>query len=262
VKQSRRCKFCGIGKVTKEHVIPQSWGSILDGGLSDVPGHTLWYVHRVYDPVGSGENVTLTDEKRAKTPAFISRNFCKGCQGGWMRQLDEAVLGLVPRLTPTTSVRLDVEQQRALARWAAKTMMVYLTKETDERQREFGVVADFRRFGENRGPLPGTHVWIGVRRHDDPGWFRSFSAPLRTRTGDTCDAYGAVLTVGHLATVTIVPASAELAISVHGDDAAAMKPIWPVQVKPVQWPPLFQINPRDPTRLIASMTSSAVVTAA
>jgi hypothetical protein len=170
MKPRRRCKFCEIGQVTKEHVIPESWDSILDSGLKDLQGHTLWYVHRTYDPVGSGETVTLTAEKRAKTPAFISRNFCRSCQGGWMRELDESVRDLMTRLTPTTSICLDLGQQRRLARWVVKTMMVYITKETEKRQREFGVVADYpRRQVRLRGRAQRQHPFardeLQRRRH-------------------------------------------------------------------------------------------------
>jgi hypothetical protein len=80
--------------------------------------------------------------------------------------------------------------------------------------------------------------------------------------GATCHGYGAALIVGQLATVIIVPASPTLTISLRHDDAIAMKRIWPLQQEPVRWPPALQIRPRDPTPLIASMTESAVVTAA
>jgi hypothetical protein len=258
---TKRCVFCEVGKVTKEHAIAESWGSILDGGMSDIPGHTLWYLHRVFEPVGGGSSrdTILLSEKRAKTPAFISRKFCRGCQGSWMRKLDESVRDVVTLLTPIKSFAIPADTQHTLACWAVKTMLVFLSMEPEERQREFGVTEDFARFGQTHEPLAGTHVWIAVSQHDQPGWFRSISMELHPPGGPSGRAYAAGLGVRNLFVVVIVPSSPDFLIRLGPDQPLAMRRIWPPRSTPLRWPPSVQITTPNLDAVLDAQTRSTLV---
>jgi hypothetical protein len=73
------------------------------------PGATYWLVHAPRDPIDGGVATTLAHEKTAVRPAFTSRDFCRPCQGGWMRELDEAARPLIARLVLAEQLILTPE---------------------------------------------------------------------------------------------------------------------------------------------------------
>jgi hypothetical protein len=100
-----------------------------------------------------------------------------------MRELDETVRTGVEALASLQPIVLDSKQQAALATWGVKTILAFCTKETPERQREFGATDLYRRFDDARRPLPGMHVWLGQRVRDGGVWFRPFAVTLKDDTG-------------------------------------------------------------------------------
>jgi hypothetical protein len=85
-----------------------------------MPGATYVFHHRSSHPeVGIPER-----DKMAKRPAYISRAFCRDCNGGWMSRLEERVQPVLEPLALGKPVILSLEDQEVLSFWATKTGLV------------------------------------------------------------------------------------------------------------------------------------------
>jgi hypothetical protein len=114
----------------------------------------------------------------ATRPDFKAKVACADCNNGWMSDLEKAAKRRVPPLVhglPSSLSRVDCA---VLARWAAKTALMFQASERSED----GVVApEFfaaLRDAGNPGGLPPTlRVWIGaVDAHG--GWSHAFAGTL------------------------------------------------------------------------------------
>jgi hypothetical protein len=111
-KPAGMCVFCGGPKLTKGHIWPKSFGSILPSDAiyheqkigefytfkSDIPGPPKW------ERVGTGPL-----QKRRP------RNTCVTCNGGWMSLVEAAALPAVEPLILGERSLLDLPAQWALA---------------------------------------------------------------------------------------------------------------------------------------------------
>jgi hypothetical protein len=260
-QRTRKCEFCVGSGTTEEHILPRSWAPIFGMTESPPQGQSFWLVHGVHDPIGDGPAARLIDEKRAKRPAMTTRAFCQACQGGWMRELDEAVRPMIEALTSLQDITLDSEQQATLAAWAVKTILAFCTKESRERQREFGVVDIYRRFGDMRRPLPGMHVWLGQRLQDGGAWFRPFSVTLKDDRGRSIPGLGAILAIRHMVAYMLGPADQpDVRIRFRYEPAMALKPIFPGTGKSLSFPRALGIAASDLTTLAKSVGRGIFVT--
>jgi hypothetical protein len=65
---------------------------------------------------------------------LVNTNVCRGCNGGWMEQLETAVDPLIQRLIDKDDLEsFSLEQIETLARWTGKTAVVlsHVTPEKD-----------------------------------------------------------------------------------------------------------------------------------
>lgn len=108
---SRRCVFCGVHKVSREHVWPDWIGKVMQERL----GESTWTIQRP----GNQPRVTVAFDATVKRA-------CKPCNEGWMSDLEgKAKPILVPMMfAESQRIPLSVEQQRILAAWVLKTALV------------------------------------------------------------------------------------------------------------------------------------------
>jgi hypothetical protein len=114
------CIFkCGSEKpLDEEHIIGQQVAEAMD---LEYPIPISWgnMAHTTLDraEVGARE-----DEKLEVT---LRDRVCKGCNGGWMRKLDESMIAFMrPTLHHHAAVELTEGRQRMLARWATKVALL------------------------------------------------------------------------------------------------------------------------------------------
>lgn len=227
------CWYCEGEGLTKEHIFAQS--------LIDLfRGHGM--VRHAYEHPELGVKPRI---KRAKTFAYISRKFCRQCNGGWMREMDEAVRPLLGAFATEVSVVLGAEEQELLAAWATKTTLGLLSIEPEEYR--FASRQQYRDFYEAREPWTGTQVWLGANVHGDLGWGRAHSLMFRDLPDQT-SGFGASLSFGYAVFHLIHHGSEDHSLRLRHEPHRALKQIWPTQPN-LTWPNRFRVREADMTPL-------------
>lgn len=97
--------------------------------------------------------VTKDGVKEHVAPALTEqvRVVCATCNNGWMNNLEEGVRSFLPALIRGGAVRLDNDDQHALAAWSLKTMLMY--QHTHRPKDQTAIPAeDYATFFEERKP--------------------------------------------------------------------------------------------------------------
>src|ERR1035441_1388071 len=155
-RRSRPCLICGTDDPSREHVIAQWLRKELQlRGL----------VSEYRMDVGYKENVTPL--RKWDTLAIVLPDVCKGCNNGWMRDLELAVQPILKPMLLGASSRLptylDAESQTRLAAWALKTSMLLVAKLYKNQPAGWLPMDSLRWLKDHRGlsPLPpGAKVWL------------------------------------------------------------------------------------------------------
>jgi hypothetical protein len=137
--------------------------------------------HAYTDPDDKSGKPTRT--WHAITPDFKARVVCDHCNNRWMSSLETAAKKRLPPLVRGRATRLSRVDGAVLARWAAKTGLMFQASEAEANR-----VVDPRFFADlynagNPSGLPSTlRVWIGsVDAHG--GWSRSSAGTFRPAGG-------------------------------------------------------------------------------
>lgn len=91
-------------------------------------GHRSEIRHERTDPV-TGETELL---KQASTFAHKPRAACQLCNGGWMRELEDAVRPVLDGFAAGRPMVLDAREQHRLAMWALVALLVHFELEPGE----------------------------------------------------------------------------------------------------------------------------------
>ena len=224
-----RCWFCGAEGVTKEHV----WARSLTDLFEDHGVIRHEYVHP--DPAMAPR------VKRANSFALISRKFCRACNGGWMRETDEAARPALAAFATDEPITLGPQEQEQLAFWAMKTLLALLT--TEHEAFRFPTDDHYRELFESRAPLSGSQVWLGANVHGEPAWAGShtldFGEPMAEMKG-----FGASMSFGYAVMHAIVHGSSAHRIQLRYDAHRSLAQIWPTQPE-ATWPPTLRMRPMD-----------------
>jgi hypothetical protein len=124
------------------------------------------------------------------------------------------------KLVVADPIVFEPDDRARLAGWVAKTMLAWLTKERAARQEALGVNRMYSLFGRTRQPLPGMHLWIGHRLHEDGALFRAFSLDVSNLPPDLqagARAFGAVLAIRHFVALLLHSGTADLRIDLIGN---------------------------------------------
>jgi len=221
------CWYCGGTGLTKEHIFGKSLIDLFDGHGT---------VRHAYEHPELGIKPRI---KRAESFAYISRKFCRECNGGWMREIDEAVRPLLAAFAVEEPLDIDREAQAILAAWVTKTVLGLLSIEPEEYR--FATDAQYRDFHDAQKPWPGTQVWLGANDHGDLGWGRAHSLTFRDLP-ESDGGFGASLSFGYAVFHLIYHGSENHQLRLRYGAHRALKPIWPSQDDDVAWPGRFRIE--------------------
>ena len=188
------CTFCGAQRAVRSRVLP-AW---LDALFPDHP------------PLAAQRTIA-----------------CKQCTRGWLATIEADARPLVERLTTGDPHLLGQEDQRALALWGTKTILLLQAI----RDPELVPPGAFWRMHQERRPPAGLRVAVALRAPEGR-WPYRFAAQ-----GSGVDYYRAELCVGGL----VIRVAANFAAQVRPIDlGSAAVEIWPA-VAPVEFPPAHGI---------------------
>ena len=218
------------------------------------------------EEVGSGEHIIRHDYanpeagvpprllKRAKTFALITRKVCRDCNGGWMREADEAALPLLEAFAKNRPVSLGPAEQVVVAFWATKILLAILSQEPEDYR--FAPPERYQELYASRAPLKGCQVWLGANDHGEVAWARAHS--LRLEDGaEVSDGFGASLSFGYAVVHIIWHGREPHHLRLRYDAARALKQIWPPQEE-VRWPPGLLVADFDLTALAHLIHANSV----
>jgi hypothetical protein len=151
---------CGRRDFNVEHIIGQQFANLLDAKL---PLTAHWGDHREAMPEG--------------LEIAIPGRVCLGCNNGWMRKLDNRVIGFMrAAIKHDAPVSLNTPfRQTQLSFWAAKIAFLLLVfqYELTERHQLRGMgpftipYANLESLWKRGRPPEGTRVWVGARDRRD-----------------------------------------------------------------------------------------------
>jgi hypothetical protein len=240
---ARVCVFCGDTPVDQEHVFPQWLGRLFTDDVVDFRA-----------------TVDLRDQP-ATTRAWKGRPFsttvggpCRGCNSGWMSELESRAAPLLRPMVRNFDQRLDAPAQHLLATWAVKTMlMLRLVVSTSSEE----LAADsYSWLYQQQSPLPGEHVWVASYAGEGQWpaafnyWGIGIARPGADFTGP--NAHCCSLAIGHLAfglAGHALEGTSPEPVSQLPPDACAR--IWPTDGAEVDFPCLSQLAGDDELRTLA-----------
>lgn len=235
-RTARRCVWCDEGSspdnpITAEHIIGQWLTKALTGSGQ---------LKHAYREDGADED---TRAWTANKPSFVVNATCDHCNSGWMSDLETQASKLLPPfIRRKPGLRINYKNAPLLARWAAKTGLMFQTIELPENR-----VVPAAHFPLLRGAQiatlpPEMRAWIGaVDAHGV--WCRSFGGKLNLQTV-SAPFYAVLLAVDRVAFLIIGADHADaLAQLKLGHLERGWTQLWPL-VRPAAWPPPY-VSPAD-----------------
>jgi hypothetical protein len=230
-RTARKCVWCGAGSspenpITTEHIIAEWFTKALEGSGQ---------LNHAYRDHGAEQDTRAWSSNK---PSFAVNATCDGCNSGWMSDLEtQASRILPPFIRAKPGLRINYKNAPVLARWAAKTGLMFQTIEATENR-----VIPRSHFPLLRAAtietLPSEmRVWIGAVAALGV-WSTSFGGRLNLDTGPV-PFYAVLLAVDRVA---FMVAGAD-----HGDALAQRRlgplengwtQLWPL-ARPGSWPPPY-----------------------
>jgi hypothetical protein len=215
------------------------------GTLEDV--WPLWVIKSVgADPESPTEfwNTVNAPPHRWAGPKFKTRKVCRGCNNGWMSALEFSARPTMGGLINDIAMELDAEQQRLLALWAVKTVMVI--EGVKQAKNGFYTPEERIAFRQNLVPPMQTTVWLGrcAQSNNLHGEARKLHVSNPTATNPLEDGCATTFVIGRL--VMQVLSIKRKPDAMHGSLRLRMRSgpwdtklvqVWPVENRRVGWPP-------------------------
>jgi hypothetical protein len=195
--------------------------------------------------------------KRAKRPAYFTRAFCRGCNGGWMSRVEQRVQPVLEPLLHGRPRTLSSDDQQVLALWATKTVLAF--QSVEEPVTTWARPEDYVSVYRDQQPLSCSQVWIGANAHGEPAWYRAHSMRLPGQPATALDGFGATLTVGHAVFYLLIGYAGRAGMRLRYDAAAAMREIWPGRQRDIAWPPPLVLREREPQGLAEYLARHSVL---
>ncbi len=196
-----------------------------------------------------------------KLEITIRERVCEGCNGGWMRKLDESMLKfMAPALSEYATVELSENDQRMLARWATKVALLLALWMHDD-----PLLSQRLRMWVPSDNFPILHTHLGCPKHT-----RVWMAAMAPIPVSDVFATGRRLTVdGRPVGYWVMFKLKRLVFYVTGVEvghdgpviereptrfvaSGALVPIWPPAGDVVEWPPSVQLSPEGAGGLVQS----------
>lgn len=136
----RACVFCEASKPSREHVLP-AWIS------AELPG--------------SGPFRFAQQDKTwlSKDAGKIVKAVCRGCNHGWMSDLEQKAKPLLAPAIRGERVTFSLPEQTTIATWTTKTVLMSELGRI-EGPSEFLSRPEHRHLFRHKEPAPGTYVWM------------------------------------------------------------------------------------------------------
>ena len=226
------CFFCGIGPVTREHVIAKSLSKRLwevspftpehGAPIEPKPGATRFHTNRLIDMV---VNVA-----------------CNDCNSRFFNALQSPCDGFLTRALAGQPSTLDSDLKRALAGWLYKTALLVPLAMSPRAEWPPHLVDECKAFYLRRRPPVGTRVWIG--RYDLRDNFPELVARADVselkyrRRGRDFGGYQILVSIGYFLGIVIVwNGDPPDDVNMENRTADRFIEVWPVSVTPIDWPP-------------------------
>jgi len=230
-RTARRCVWCDEGSspdnpITGEHIIAQWFTDALTGSGQ---------LRHAYREDGADQD---TRAWTANKPSFVVNATCESCNSGWMSDLEtQASKVLPPFIRRKPGLRINYKNAPVLARWAAKTGLMFQTIELPENR-----VVPVAHFGRLRDAqittLPSQmRAWIGAV--DALGvWCKSFGGTLNLQN-EAVPFYAVLLAVDRVAFLIVGADHAEALGQLKlGYLERGWTQLWPLR-RPESWPPPY-----------------------
>jgi len=182
---------------------------------------------------------------RTLQPELTIRCVCRGCNNGWMSQLEQAAQPVLQPLIAGQSVSLDETGQAVVARWAVKTAMVL--EAVDPREKRIYEAAQCARF-RACGAIPWrTTIWLAASVDS-----ASFMSTKNRHLGEPAhEIVGASTTMafGHIAIQVLTmqvpedvgPQTVVTTMVRRGPWDQLTRQVWSTRA-PVTWPPAMGVS--------------------
>lgn len=236
------CAFCGEdGRLTDEHVFPE-WLRI----MLPEPEPEARNIRTLGEGNAEGYSEKKRDEGPRSVPSVVKIVCERQCNNGWMSRLETEAKTYLEPLIFGRQCQLRTRDQRLIAFWAAKTMMV--AEYTDPRTQ--ATTTEQRRFLYNhREDLqlpPVIRIWMGYRTLREPLRFgyshrglrispKLWKRPVNARLEDP----NVQQTTFHIGRLLLVVVSTSLNLPRFGvgfgDFENALRPIYP-RPSHFRWP--------------------------
>jgi len=233
----RTCLFCDQRANTREDVWPK------------------WLLASIgHDPTSPTQywNTVKVPPKTWVGPRFLIRHVCKGCNEGWMSELEETARKTMGPLINDISLRLDSQRQRILALWGCKTAMVFEGAK-QEKNKFYPKIA--RQLLCQKQALPDdTMVWIGRFSQSNLLHAEGRKLVARQSTPDAPAEDGCATTfvmkrlVIQALSIKRKPEShaANIRLEVQGGSwDRKLIQVWPVADRTLSWPPSQSFGEHD-----------------
>lgn len=225
----KQCWWCDQGPspdnpLTKEHIIARWIAEPLDGdGVLD----------HAFRESGARQD---TRSWQAWEPSFKVRDVCSECNSGWMSRLEVAAKRRLPAfMRRKPGLRINYKNAPVLARWAAKTALMFQAAEPAENR----VVPPehFPLLREAEVVPPVMRVWIGAVEARGV-WSHAFGGTFNL-PGRRAPFYTVLLTLDKVAFMVMGSDEEEALAQVQlGYLANGWTPLWPLPM-PAPWPPPY-----------------------
>jgi hypothetical protein len=249
-RAGKKCIFCGDPVGSGEHLLPD-WlkhsKTIDHTQVNHTQSQTFMEVVRVRDD--SAVIIPNFDEKRRGGAATNRKEpvVCGPCNNGWMSNLENKTKPILLPMIDDESRALNEEDQRTIARWADKVVMVV---ETTGPKSAVTTHQDRLRVMDESQPRPAlrTQLWIGRTEHSP-----RLAHPLHTylkvggSNGEIEKLRVDVLILGY---VCLVVTGSESRVyepaPIFADQMSdRLVRIWPITSQSVQWPPPATMTTED-----------------
>lgn len=207
-------------------------------------------------PVGPQAAMIVPDfDEKRRGGAVTNRKepvVCGPCNTQWMSRLENKTKPILLPMIDDESQELDEDDQRTIARWADKLMMVF---ETTSPKTAVTTQQDRLRVMNESQPALRTQVWIGRTEHSPhiTEWrhnsvvLGSHNSMLLGSNGETEKLRVDVLVVGYVCLVVTGSASRvyEPAAAFTNQLSDRLVRIWPITRQSVHWPPPAAMTAED-----------------
>jgi|GEM_PF-5663614 len=216
------CRYCGRNPLTREHALASQLAAL-------IPSPQSMTSERV--TVGAQGAEILSSWSAANAAQVVVREFCEGCNGGWMNDLDTAVKPSFAEMVIGNTVHLERIEARIWATRVVKQFLSYQASYPDD----LSSPDEYRLFYSTRKPLDGQQVYLGIGTSLPWVHLHGRRALWATTNGGErkCVLQLWTAVYGQLVVQIVAPQSASLRIPMRAVDGK-MSVLWPIADSHVQ----------------------------